>query len=333
MVGTNRGMRSRLVACAVLVLLTVSGSTAMASTTSPLVGRALWVDPGSPAAQAAAAARASGDTQSAALLAKLAARPTAVWLSSGSGMATRVANVVRQASAAGAVPVFVTYYLPGRDCGGYSSGGAPSFSAYAAWVNTVASAIGDATAAVVVEPDAIAEMTVGCLRGAASWYAAALSSEVSTLKRLPHVAVYLDAGNPNWVLDPRQLVAPLRASGLANADGFALNVSNFRSLTDDLDYGWSLSTSTGGAHFVVDTSRNGLGPLPAGSTYPGPSWCNPPGRAVGVPPSTSTGHHTVDAFLWVKTPGASDGTCGLGDPPAGTFWTSYALGLISRAAW
>ena len=329
-------MRSRLLACAVLVLLTVSGSTAtpaMAATGSALVGHALWVDPASPAAQAAAAARASGDTQSAALLAKLAARPTAVWLTAGTGMTTRVAGVTKQAAAAGAVPVFVTYYLPGRDCGGFSSGGAPSFSAYSAWVNAVASAIGTSTAAVVVEPDAIAEMTVGCLRGAASSYAAALSSEVSALKRLPHVAVYLDAGNPNWVLDPHQLVAPLRASGLASADGFALNVSNFRTLTDDLNYGWSLSSLTGGAHFVVDTGRNGLGPLPPGSTYPGPSWCNPPGRAVGVPPSTSTGYHSVDALLWVKTPGASDGSCGLGDPPAGTFWTSYALGLISRAAW
>ncbi|WP_443063670.1 glycoside hydrolase family 6 protein [Streptomyces sp. NBC_00663] len=33
------------------------------------------------------------------------------------------------------------------------------------------------------------------------------------------------------------------------------------------------------------------------------SWCNPPGRALGVPPTTSTGHRLLDAYLWIKRPG------------------------------
>lgn len=327
-------MRTRLLSCVVLVLLTLSGSApATAASAGPLVGRALWVDPGSAAAQAAASARTRGDTAGANALGKLAARPTAVWLTAATGMPRLVADVTRKASAAGAVPVFVTYYLPGRDCGGFSSGGAASFGAYHSWVAAIASAIGTSAAAVVVEPDAIPEIATGCLHSRAAQYTEALASAISTLKQGPHVAVYLDAGNPNWVLDQHQLVVPLRNSGLTKADGFALNVANFRSLADDLQYGWSLSELTGGKHFVIDTSRNGLGPLPSNSAYRGPSWCNPPGRAVGVPPTTTTRQRSVDAFLWIKTPGASDGSCGLGDPPAGTFWTSYALGLINRAAW
>jgi hypothetical protein len=37
------------------------------------------------------------------------------------------------------------------------------------------------------------------------------------------------------------------------------------------------------------------------------------------------------AFLWIKTPGRSDGTCS-GGPPAGTWWPSYAPALAQRAA-
>src|SRR6185503_5483480 len=106
--------------------------------------------------------------------------------------------------------------------------------------------------------------------------------------------------------------------------------SNFRTTSDSIGYGTRLSALTGGAHFVVDTSRNGAGPLPTGSGYPGPSWCNPPGRALGTAPTLSTGVPLVDGYLWIKYPGESDGSCGLGDPAAGTFWLDYALGLARQ---
>lgn len=44
----------------------------------------------------------------------------------------------------------------------------------------------------------------------------------------------------------------------------------------------------------------------------------------------ATGLEHGDAFLWVKRPGESDGTCH-GGPPAGQFWGGYALEL-ARAA-
>jgi endoglucanase len=101
------------------------------------------------------------------------------------------------------------------------------------------------------------------------------------------------------------------------------------------------------AHFVVDTSRNGQGPWtpPAGVSWPDPqTWCNPPGRGLGLRPTTATGDPLADAFLWVKTPGQSDGQCdrgtgtghdpargGIADPAAGAWFPQQALELVTYA--
>jgi endoglucanase len=101
-------------------------------------------------------------------------------------------------------------------------------------------------------------------------------------------------------------------------------------------------------HFVIDTSRNGLGPWqPPAGAYPDPQdWCNPPGRGLGLRPSASTGVDLLYAYLWVKIPGESDGECtrGLGpggttvdpewgqiDPPAGKWFPDMALELARNA--
>ena len=84
-----------------------------------------------------------------------------------------------------------------------------------------------------------------------------------------------------------------------------------------------MGTAVATLPFTIDTSRNGRGPLdpsrygaapynqPAavlGALHDG-NWCNPPGAGLGVRPTSSTGSPLVDAFLWVKTPGQSDGSC------------------------
>lgn len=99
--------------------------------------------------------------------------------------------------------------------------------------------------------------------------------------------------------------------------------------------------------FVVDTSRNGQGPWdPATSanTYTdAEDWCNPPGRGLGVRPTLDTGEPLVDAYLWIKVPGESDGQCfrgtggpldperGMVDPPAGQWFVEQADELIDLA--
>ena len=54
------------------------------------------------------------------------------------------------------------------------------------------------------------------------------------------------------------------------------------------------------------------------------------GRALGSPSTTETSDSHVDAFLWIKTPGESDGACN-GAPAAGVWWGDYALGLAQRS--
>jgi endoglucanase len=51
---------------------------------------------------------------------------------------------------------------------------------------------------------------------------------------------------------------------------------------------------------------------------------------VGQYPTTMTGYALVDALVWVKNPGDSDGPCN-GGPEAGEWWPEYALGLMQRA--
>lgn len=294
----------------------------------------LWVDPANPAAAAQQTLRSHGRSADANQLGKIATRATAIWLTGSADAAVaKVKKVVTAATAAGQLPVFVLYHLPNRDCGGYSSGGASSAADYRSWITAVAGAIGANYAEVIVEPDAVAmAASRSCATATASGQSELVAGAVSSLARLAHTTVYLDAGHSAWVSNVATLANSLRAAGLAQADGFALNVSNFQTLAASLAYGDKVSAATGGKHYVVDTSRNGAGPLPSSSGYAGPSWCNPPGRALGAAPTLHTGHGLADAYLWVKYPGASDGSCGLGDPSAGSFWTDYALGLAQRSS-
>ena len=150
---------------------------------------------------------------------------------------------------------------------------------------------------------------------------------------------------------------------------------------------WGLTTAwyaenMGGAvaatHYVIDTSRNGLGrntmqgyadapydqPASVISTLVSGAWCNPPGAGLGLRPTANTGVALLDAYLWVKTPGESDGQCdaaggvrawdyaayspagwptdaaaqnlfdplwGLDDPAAGAWFPQQALQLVQNA--
>ena len=292
---------------------TATGSTAVppAATGNPLAGMTFY-GPNTGAVQAAAQpGRSAAD---AAALAELAGVPTSLWLGAWSGDVTAtVRQEVAAAQAAGAVPVLVTYNVPGRDCGGYSAGGVGSSADYLRWVQAVATGIGSADAVVVVEPDALAQLC-----GDQAERLAVLRSAVDLLEANPGTHTYLDAGNATWI-SPPTMAERLRTAGATAADGFAINVSNFWTTSSNIAYGDQVSALLGGTHFVVDTSRNGNGP--------GADWCNPPGRALGEHPTAQTGQARVDAYLWVKRPGESDGTCN-GGPAAGTFWDSYAIGLV-----
>jgi len=129
--------------------------------------------------------------------------------------------------------------------------------------------------------------------------------------------VYLDAGHSAWV-DPATMASRLQAAGVAQVRGFAVNVSGTGSSPDERRYAEQVSAATGGARYVIDTGRNGVGS--------NGEWCNPTGRALGANPGLVSDGSRQDADLWVKRVGESDGTCNSG-PPAGQWWPEYAISL------
>jgi endoglucanase len=295
----------------------------------PLAGQSFYVNPQNHAALQVAQWRAEGRTAQAAQIERIAVHPTANWLTQEVGVREEAEALTRAAAAAARSTLLVAYFIPGRDCSGYSAGGAPSAAAYRRWIGELAQGIGTSTVTVVVEPDAVLQALSGCLGSAArAQRFALLSAAVAALRRDPHATVYLDAGNVGWLRAPRTVARALRAAGVTRANGFALNVSNFYATAATIAAGERLSRLLGGAHFIIDTSRNGNGAAVAADGTP--QWCNPRGRALGTAPTTHTGHRLVDAYLWVKQPGDSDGTCRPGAPPAGTWWPQYALELTSH---
>ncbi|SEQ13314.1 glycoside hydrolase family 6 protein [Microlunatus flavus] len=148
-------------------------------------------------------------------------------------------------------------------------------------------------------------------------------------------------GNVGVALDPQQVWSATASDPTANTSG--------------IDSRYAAELQAAGvkpkAHFVVDTSRNGRGPwVPAaGTTYPDPQvWCNPPERGLGERPKghPAKAYPQLDAYLWIKTPGQSDGQCNRGvagsttdpewngrtDPAAGAWFGKQALQLARLAS-
>ncbi|MFI9718097.1 glycoside hydrolase family 6 protein [Streptomyces sp. NPDC052396] len=307
-----------------------AGSTAVPPPAQRPKGQSpFWVNPDGTAAKEENRLRQAGKNQDAQLIGKIAEQPMAEWIGADNPDG-QTRGFTQAAAKADRDALLVLYNIPHRDCGQYSQGGASDGDSYRAWVNKAAQGIGDRRATVILEPDALPHMEDGCTpqRFHEERYAL-LKDAVTRLKEQPHTKVYLDAGNPSWVTPADRMAEPLERAGIDKADGFALNVSNFQTTEASKEYGRTLSEQLGGKHFVIDTSRNGNGPLSDGDDHE-KAWCNPSGRALGVPPTNATGDPLVDAYLWVKRPGESDGPC-KGGPEAGQWWESYALELARNA--
>jgi cellulose 1,4-beta-cellobiosidase len=97
-----------------------------------------------------------------------------------------------------------------------------------------------------------------------------------------------------------------------------------------------------GKAFVVDTGRDGR----ANIKTSGANWCNIKGAGLGERPQASPSPN-VDAYLWIKVPGESDGVadpkaprydenCSSDDatpgaPQAGDMFESYLVDLAKNA--
>ncbi|WP_329446963.1 glycoside hydrolase family 6 protein [Streptomyces canus] len=267
-----------------------------------------------------------GDRRATVIESRIADRPAAVWFAdyTPATITSRVRAVTSGGAAQDRVPVVVAYAIPDRDCGGASQGGAPDLGAYDAWIDRFAAGLGSGEVVVVLEPDSIAQSE--CLSAAqrADRFAS-LARAGRVLKAAnPEARVYYDAGHSGWrpAAEQAALLKQAGAASAASSDGIFSNVSNFHTTAAETAYDRQILDALDGPPglgAVIDTSRNGNGAPPDGE------WCDPPGRKIGRAPTLNTGEPSIDAYLWVKLPGESDGCKGT----PGTFSPSYAYDLAS----
>lgn len=257
----------------------------------------------------------------------IASRPQAFWIVGEygvGGVEAAVARYVERARRAQRTPVLALYAIPYRDCGGHSAGGIGSETTYRAFVQAAARAVRGGPSIVVIEPDAVPNLpAAGC--GDPVARARMLRFAVSAFARAG-AWTYLDGGHARWH-DAATTARLLLQSGVRQARGFSLNVSNFGATGQQVRYGNEVNAQlraagVTGRTFVVDTSRNGA------ATPPAPEdWCNPPTARIGRGPAIVR-QGQLDGYLWVKRPGESDGACN-GGPSAG-WWPDGARRLLSR---
>jgi endoglucanase len=221
--------------------------------------------------------------QDAALIARMETVPSAVWLdgetqaqaakgATGERQAnTEVAEQVREALIGAelerAVPVFVAYNIPGRDCSQYSAGGAPSDAAYDAWIDSIKSALGDAKAVVLLEPDALANLPGYCGSAYNTEFPNVTNATrigdvaygVQTLEGDPNISVYLDGGHSAWQA-VGNIAEVLVAADVQQAQGFFLDVSNYQYATNNAFYGsWVSSCVAYATQLSDETQASALG--------------------------------------------------------------------------
>lgn len=274
----------------------------------------LYVQPASAPAKAYAAA--TGDQKN--LLAKIANTPMGIWQTKGSSLAV-YQQTMADAFAKDKVPIVVFYSIPKIGCGG---GGSANLEAYKQWVLSRTASI-TAKTIVILEPDAMAMFD--CLNGPDKIVRVqAMQFAVDTLATTPALT-YIDAGHSSWV-NASTMAENLKQVNVLKTRGISVNVSNFQTNADSAAYAQSVLSNIGGnLGVVIDSSRNGNG-APADK-----AWCNALGRKLGTP-SAIVDSGIVDAYLWIKVPGESDGQypgCNNSPVSEGQFWLDYALGLAS----
>jgi endoglucanase len=231
----------------------------------------------------------------------------------------------------GSIPIINTYFLHA------SLGGCPTPGQVRAYnpvfrrrVNEVAEATGRRPAVFLLELDALGSSKCVWRSGSMPGWEADLRYEINRIRALPHTVVYVEAGYSDSN-SPRYTARILNAIGIRKIRGFFTNDTHENWTINEVRWATRVSRLTDGAHFIVNTSDNGRGPLLNRNPgrYGTADLCNPRGRGLGPMDTTNTGFPRADAFLWTHPPGNSSG-CG-GGPPGGVFWPARAVGLAEDA--
>jgi cellulase/cellobiase CelA1 len=236
--------------------------------------------------------------------------------------------------AAGVLVMLVTlgYLL----LGALAPGPGSDVQAYEKWVNGFAAGLGDRPAVVILEPDALAQLD-SCLDNAQQQARLQMLSYAVRTLQTKSDQVYLDAGHSNWV-PPGQMAARLRAADVAQAYGFALNVSNYDPTDQEIGYATELDRELGMAkRFVVDTSRNGKGS--AGGWVPpagGPISRAGPGAGGGALASQLFADSDTQAANWVRAhpgdPRAEEIEQHIADQPTAMWFGAWSGDITAAVA-
>ncbi|EMD87617.1 glycoside hydrolase family 6 protein [Bipolaris maydis ATCC 48331] len=298
-------------------------------------------------------------------------------------MDTYLADIkAKNAAGANLMGTFVVYDLPDRDCAALASngelkideGGVEKYKTQ--YIDKIAAIIKkypDVKINLAIEPDSLANMVTNmgvqkCSR-AAPYYKELTAYALKTLN-FNNVDMYMDGGHAGWLgwdanIGPTaKLFAEVyKAAGSPRGvRGIVTNVSNYNALRvsscpsitqgnkncDEERYINALAPLLKNegfpAHFIVDQGRSGK--VPTNQQEWG-DWCNVSGAGFGTRPTTNTGNALIDAIVWVKPGGESDGTsdtsaarydahCGRNSafkpaPEAGTWFQAYFEMLLKNA--
>ena len=258
------------------------------------------------------------------LLAKIALQPRTVWDGFWDGNPRATAQASIQDSTQGnpdlLTQVAIFRLNPWETC----SGSAAHQAGYESWVRSYAAGIGSARVALILQPDMPFSV---CIPSAVPEQMVAYAAKV--FNALPHTTVYIDAGAYQWY-KPATMAAMLERAGIWQARGFALNVTQYGSTSDELQWGAAINRALAAAgardkHFVINTDENGTpylaGQIPGGggaSNYT--PRCSSPGQQLcqrlGIPPTTDVtsprwhlspadrqiAGSEVDAYMWIGRP-------------------------------
>lgn len=153
-----------------------------------------------------------------------------------------------------------------------------------------------------------------------------LTSESIQFGAWVSAAVAAPSGAPAWAFDDHgNFHFDWLPSQYDPGQAYAINYGADYAATVTAGLQQFMGAAVARAAFVIDTGRNGRGPFDAaayaGAPYHQPEsaisalnagyWCNGYGAGAGLRPTTDTGIPLLDAYLWIKVPGESDGTCDL----------------------
>lgn len=219
------------------------------------------------------------------------------------------------------LPVLVIYNIPNRDIGQWSKGGAQTKERYLDFIKTFTEGVGDSKPIIIYEPDSLPHSTL-LEKEEQDWRLDLMKESLEIITGGCNGIVYVDVGHSNW-LSPETAAELLDRVSNPKVRGFSLNSCNYRSTKECVRWARKICSIREEDYYVIDTSRNGQGPV-------NNEWCNPIGRGLGEPPTCDVNHLKCDAYLWIKIPGESDGKCN-GGPKAGKFWGEQAEELVRNS--